>query len=276
MTVTLPTVADALRVAKSQGLDRLDAQLLLGHVLARPRSWLLAHDDAPLGAEQQRAWQALLARRVAGEPVAYLVGEKEFHGLALCVDTNVLVPRPETELLVDWAIERLAAMSIASPRVADLGTGSGAIALAVKHAWPAAGVVAADIDSGALQVARTNARRTGLDISLRQGDWWQALAGERFDLVLANPPYIVGGDPHLAALRHEPMLALTPGGDGLDALRAIVAGTLDHLEPGGWLLLEHGHDQAGAVQALLRAQGFVGIETRPDLGGHPRCTGARR
>ncbi|HWI11396.1 MAG TPA: peptide chain release factor N(5)-glutamine methyltransferase [Burkholderiaceae bacterium] len=276
MSDAATTVAAALRDAKAQGLDRLDAQLLLAHVLARPRSWLLAHDDAALDDPQRGAWQALLARRLTGEPLAYLVGAKEFHGLALQVDANVLVPRPETELLVDWAIERLMAMSSPDPRVVDLGTGSGAIALAVKHAVPPAQVLATDVDPAALQVAQTNARRLGLDIGWRRGSWWSCLAGERFGLILSNPPYIAGGDPHLAALRHEPALALTPGGDGLDALRAIVAGAADHLGPGGWLLLEHGHDQADAVQALLRAHDFVAIETRRDLGGRPRCTGARR
>jgi len=270
------SVADALRDAKVQGLDRLDAQLLLAHVLARPRSWLLAHDDAALDDPQRGAWQALLARRLTGEPLAYLVGAKEFHGLALQVDANVLVPRPETELLVDWAIERLAAMSSPEPRVVDLGTGSGAIALAVKHAVPSAQVLATDVDPAALRCAQANAKRLGLDIGWRLGNWWSCFAGERFDLILANPPYIAGGDPHLAALRHEPTLALTPGGDGLSALRAIVAGAPEHLEPGGWLLLEHGHDQADAVQALLRAHDFAAIETRRDLGGQPRCTGARR
>ena len=276
MSDAAATVADALRDAKVRGLDRFDAQLLLAHVLARPRSWLLAHDDASLDDPQRRAWQALLARRVAGEPVAYLVGAKEFHGLALRVDANVLVPRPETELLVDWAIERLAAMPGADRRVVDLGTGSGAIALAVKHACPSARVLATDIDPAALRVAQTNAQRLGLPVALRQSAWWSGIGSERFDLVLSNPPYIAGGDPHLVALWHEPTLALTPGGDGLDALRAIVAGAPEHLEPGGWLLLEHGHDQAEAVQALLQAQGFAAIETRVDLGGHPRCTGARR
>ena len=270
------SVADALRDAKVQGLDRLDAQLLLAHVLARPRSWLLAHDDAALDDPQRGAWQALLARRLTGEPLAYLVGAKEFHGLALQVDANVLVPRPETELLVDWAIERLAATSSPDLRVVDLGTGSGAIALAVKHAVPSAQVLATDVDPAALRFAQANAKRLGLDIGWRLGDWWSCLAGERFGLILSNPPYIAGGDPHLAALRHEPALALTPGGDGLSALRAIVAGAPEHLEPGGWLLLEHGHDQADAVQALLRAHDFAAIETRRDLGGQPRCTGARR
>ncbi|MEP7102396.1 MAG: peptide chain release factor N(5)-glutamine methyltransferase [Burkholderiales bacterium] len=267
------TVVAALTEAKALGLDRLDAQLLLAHLLARPRPWLLAHDDAVLDAAQHDAFAALLERRAAGEPVAYLVGEKAFHGLVLEIDANVLVPRPDTEVLVDWAIEWLAGTSGA--RVVDLGTGSGAIALAVKHACPSASVIATDVSEAALAVARANAARLGLDVAMQPGAWWQAVEGQRFDLILSNPPYIAGGDPHLAALRHEPTLALTPGGDGLDALREIVAGGREHLAPGGRILLEHGYDQADAVRALLSEQGFVGIETRRDLGEQPRCTGAR-
>jgi release factor glutamine methyltransferase len=271
----MTTLADALGEAKQAGVERLDAQLLLAHLLARPRAWLIAHDDTPLDVAQGPAWRALLARRAAGEPLAYLVGAKEFHGLTLQVDARVLVPRPETELLVDWALERLADATGPAPRVADLGTGSGAIALAVKHAWPAAEVLATDVDDGALEVARANAARLGLALATRRSAWWAALVGERFDLVLSNPPYIAGADPHLPALRHEPSLALTPGGDGLDALRAIVAGAGAHLRAGGWLLLEHGHDQAEAVHALLRLHGFEAIETRRDLAGQPRCTGGQ-
>jgi release factor glutamine methyltransferase len=272
----MTTLADGMREAKRAGVDRLDAQLLLAHLVGRSRTWLIAHDDTTLDAAQEAAWQDLLARRAAGEPPAYLVGEWEFRGLTLRVDPRVLVPRPETEVLVDWALERLAAMGLPTPRVIDLGTGSGAIALAVKHAWPSADLLATDVDEGALAVALANAARLGLPLAARRSAWWAALAGERFDLVLSNPPYIAGGDPHLPALRHEPTLALTPGGDGLDALRAIVAGAGPHLRPGGWLLLEHGHDQADAVQALLRAQGFESVETRHDLAGQPRCTGGRR
>lgn len=269
-----PTVDEATAEAKAASVDRLDAQLLLAHVLARSRTWLLAHGEALLDAAHRDAFRALLARRAAGEPVAYLVGEKEFHGLLLRVDATVLVPRPDTELLVDWAIERLA--GTAGARVVDLGTGSGAIALAIKNACPAASVLATDVSESALAVADANAQRLGLAVALQPGAWWHGLAGQRFDLVLSNPPYIAGGDPHLAALRHEPTLALTPGGDGLAALREIVAGAHAHMAPGAWVLLEHGYDQAEAVQALLRAHGFVEIETRHDLGGQPRCTGARR
>ena len=272
------TVAAALRQAKALGVERLDAQLLLAHTLGRARSWLLAHDDAVLDVAQADALGEALARRAAGEPLAYLVGEKEFHGLMLNVNADVLVPRPESEVLVDWALELLAGElgHIANPRVVDLGTGSGAIALAVKQAHPGAAVTATDLSAAALRVAQANAGRLGLGVTWRCGAWWDALADQRFHLALANPPYIAGGDPHLAALKHEPMLALSPGGDGLGALREIVGAAPDHLEPGGWLLLEHGFDQAEAVRILLQEQGLVGVQTRRDLGGQRLCTGAHR
>jgi release factor glutamine methyltransferase len=275
------TVAQALAEAKAQGVDRLDAQLLLARALSCSRSWLLVHDDAVLTPQQAAGFRAHMLCRADDEPLAYLLGEKEFHSLVLKVSADVLVPRPETELLVDWGLELLellgrAQAGPAQPWVLDLGTGSGAIALAVKHARPNAQVSALDLSPGALAVAGANAGRLGLAIELLQGHWWGGVGDRRFDLVLSNPPYIRQDDPHLAALRHEPRIALTPGGDGLDALRAIVAGAADHLEPGGWLLLEHGHDQAQAVQTLLSEQGFVGVQTRSDLAGLPRCTGAHR
>lgn len=269
----MPTIAQALAQARALGLDRLDAQLIVAARLERPRSWIIANDEAAIDEAQAAAIHAWFARRAAGEPFAYLVGEKEFHGLSLQVDARVLVPRPDTEVLVDWAIELLAGAR--APRVVDLGTGSGAIALAVKRACPHAAVLATDASADALTVARANAERLALDVALAQGSWWSAAADARFELVLSNPPYIAGQDSHLAALRHEPMLALTPGGDGLDALREIVRGAAAHMVPGAWLLLEHGYDQADAVQALLGAHGFADIATRRDLGGQPRCTGAR-
>ncbi len=265
-------ISHALQQARAQGVARLDAQLLLAHLLQRDRSWLLAHDDAVLAEDQANAWQTLLARRAAGEPLAYLVGQREFRGLMLQVSAAVLVPRPETELLVDWALELLPQAPL--PQAIDLGTGSGAVALALKAAAPQLAVTATDLSAAALAVARANAARHGLDITWLEGDWWAAAIGRRFGLALSNPPYIAAGDPHLAALRHEPQAALTPGGDGLDALRALVEGAPGHLLPGAWLLLEHGHDQQAAVQALLRAAGFGPPETRTDLAGLPRCTGA--
>lgn len=272
------TLAQALAQASTEGIDRLDAQLLLGHLLGQSRGWLIAHDDDDLPPQTAEAFKALCLRRAAGEPFAYLVGEREFHGLSLRVSPAVLVPRPDTETLVDWALELLTGelAACASPEVVDLGTGSGAIALAVKHRHPAARVSAVDLSDDALAVARSNAQRLGLAVDFHGGSWWQPIEGRRFDLVLSNPPYIAGEDPHLAALTHEPTLALTPGGDGLDAIRTIVAGAMAHLPPGGWLLLEHGWDQAAAVAAELQTAGFESVSTRTDLAGRNRCTGARR
>jgi release factor glutamine methyltransferase len=267
-------VAAALALARALGVDRLDAQLLLAHRLGRPRSWLIAHDDADLDAGLADAFRADLARRAAGVPLAYLVGAREFRGLHLRVGPSVLVPRPETEHLVDWALEQMAPWP--QPRVLDLGTGSGAIAVAIAHARPDARVMATDIDAQALSVARSNAQAHGVSIDWRQGSWWDAVPDGRFAVVVSNPPYVAGDDPHLAALAYEPLHALTPGGDGLDALRAIVAGAAPHLEPGGALLLEHGHDQADAVRRLLHDAGLVGVCSRRDLAGHERCSGGRQ
>ncbi|MDH4392497.1 MAG: peptide chain release factor N(5)-glutamine methyltransferase [Aquabacterium sp.] len=279
-----PTIAQALASAHALGLDRLDAQWLLGHVLQQGSAWLISHDDQPLAAADAQAFAALCQRRAAGEPLAYLVGQAGFHGLVLRVTPDVLVPRPDTETLVDWALDLLPTLPPAPsglqprgrPQVLDLGTGSGAIALAVAHRQVAALVTATDLSPAALAVAQANARVLGLALRWAQGAWWQALPPDtRFDLVLSNPPYIAAGDPHLPALRHEPQLALTPGGDGLGALRQIVAGAPAHMQPGGWLLLEHGWDQAAAVAQLLAAAGFSDIAHRADLAGHPRCTGGR-
>lgn len=265
-------VREALAAALSAGLPRLDAQLLLGHVLGQPRTWLIAHDDETLTPTQAHDWQGVLTRRVAGEPLAYIVGTRGFHGLELKVSTAVLIPRPETELLVEWALDCLPAAPAAS--VVDLGTGSGAVALAVKHQAFTAEVTATDASPAALAVAQGNAARLGLDVDFALGSWWRAVPGRQFGLAVSNPPYIAGTDHHLADLQHEPRMALTPEGDGLDALRAIVDGAPQHLLPGAWLLLEHGFDQAPAVQALLLARGFSTPQTRADLAGLPRCTGA--
>jgi len=278
------TVAAALAEARRRGVASLDAQLLLARLLATTRTRLIAHDERALTPAESRQWQDALERRLGGEPVAYLLGEKEFHGLALEVDRRVLVPRPETELLVEWACDAIAALASersrsgnqAPIRVVDLGTGSGAIALALKRAHPHSEITAADVSAGALAVARRNAERLGLAIELVETSWWQGLEGRRFDLAIANPPYIAGDDPHLATLRHEPSIALTPGGDGLDALRAIVAGATATIAPGGWLLMEHGFDQAAAVRELLAGAGFSPVRTRRDLAGHERATGGRR
>jgi release factor glutamine methyltransferase len=274
----VPNVDQALTGARAMGVDRLDAQLLLAHVLGRSRAWLLAHGDDAIAAELGARFQELATRRAAGEPFAYLVGEREFHGLALAVGPGVLVPRPDTETLVDWALELLQADPSAAPAVLDLGTGSGAIALALKHACPRARVWAGERSADALAIARRNAARLALDIRFAQGDWWKALAGLAdvpvFDLVASNPPYIAPGDPHLAALGHEPLSALVADDHGLADIRRIATGARGRLRPGGWLLFEHGWQQAEAVSAILRAAGFEGVRTRLDLEGRPRCTGA--
>jgi release factor glutamine methyltransferase len=275
--VSSTTIDAALAGARSAGLDRLDAQLLLGAVLGRDRGWLIAHGDDALAPDQAVRFDALVVRRLAGEPVAYLLGRKDFHGLTLQVSPAVLVPRPDTETLVDWALELLGTelAGTDAPQVLDLGTGSGAIALAIKHRCPRADLSAVDTSPEALAVANANARTLGLPLTLLAGHWWAPVAGRRFDLVVSNPPYIAGDDHHLDALQHEPRLALTPGGDGLDSLREIIAGASAHLRDGSWLLMEHGHDQASDVQALLTAAGLHEVATRRDLGGNERCTGGR-
>lgn len=271
---TRVSVDQALQTARARGLDRLDAQLLLAHRIGRPRSWLLAHGDRPLEPDQQAGFDADCQHRLGGVPVAYLLGEREFHGLALRVTPDVLVPRPETEGLVDWALELLngiAMRDLSEPRVVDLGTGCGAIALAVAHRCPRARVTAIDRSAAALAVARGNAERFGIELTWRLGDWWQANVDAQFDLALANPPYVAEGDPHLMALRHEPPEALVSGASGLDDLARIIAGADAHLA--GWMIVEHGWDQASAVAAAMRAAGAVEVETRPDLANHPRHTG---
>ena len=266
-------VAALLEAARSAGLDRLDAQLLLAAVLGRPRTWLLAHDDVCLPAEAETRWRALLGRRAAGEPLAYLLGEKEFHGLALRGLSGGAGAAPRYRDPGRMGAGTLPTDTAAT--VVDLGTGSGAIALALASSRPLARVTAVDASESALAVARRNGQRHGLAVRWLVGDWFDGLTGERFGLIVSNPPYIAEGDPHLAALQHEPIQALTSGADGLDALRHIVAAAPVHLEPGGWLLLEHGHDQAEAVCALLARAGLSDPRTRRDLAGLPRCSGAQ-
>ena len=270
-------IRQALALARQLGVARLDAQLLLAHALRRERTWLVAHDDHELAVGDQQWFEQALARRRDDVPLAYLTGEREFHGMRLLVTPAVLVPRPETEILVDWALTLLPAPAagVAAPRVADLGTGSGAIALAVRRSAPWAEVTAVDLSEAALEVARENARRLDLDVEFVSGSWWAPLPARDFELVVSNPPYVAGADAHLQALRHEPLAALTPGGDGLAAIQSVIDGACGHLVAGGWLLLEHGHDQSEAVQQRLAAAGFVKCETRCDLAGLPRCTGGR-
>ncbi len=269
------TLQQALHQARQAGLARIDAQMLLLHVLDKPdagRAWLLTHDTDALTPAQQQAFDGLCARRLAGEPVAYLTGRKEFYGLPLHIDARVLDPRPDTETLVDWALEVLADWN--APRIVDLGTGSGAIALALQHQRPDASVWAVDASADALAVAERNAQALRLPLQFAQGSWLQALAPSLvFDAIVTNPPYIAADDPHLAALTHEPLSALASGADGLHDIRAIIAQAPARLAPGGWLLIEHGWDQADAVQALLRGAGFGDVQSRNDLAGIARCTG---
>ncbi len=267
-------VAQCLQQALSQGLARVDAQILLLFALARPlhdRAWLLAHDTELLNEAQQHRWDQALQRRLRGEPVAYITGHKDFFGLTLNVDARVLDPRPDTEILVEWALALLPAGQAA--RVLDLGTGSGAVALALQHQRPAACVTAVDASSDALAVASANALRLNLPVKCVLSHWMDKVPGP-FELIVSNPPYVADGDPHLAALSHEPLSALTSGADGLNDIRQIIAQAPSRLATGGWLLLEHGWDQAAPVQALLREAGFVQVQSRRDLGGHERCTGA--
>lgn len=276
------TVADCLRQAQARGLARVDAQILLLHSLQRPlhdRAWLLTHDDDTLTPVQETAWQDALKRRLQGEPVAYITGRKDFFGLTLAVDARVLDPRPDTETLVEWALACLpeSLPETRSPRILDLGTGSGAVALALQHARPDAKVWAIDASEDALAVARANALRLNLPVQFITSHWLSALDVQRtgrFDLIVSNPPYVAEGDPHLAALTHEPLQALTSGADGLDDIRQIIAQAPTFLVPGGWLLLEHGWDQAAPVQTLLHEAGFERVQSRRDLGGIERCTGA--
>jgi len=245
---------------------RHEAEMLLLHVLGRERSWLFAHATDLLDPATAEAFAALLQRRIAGEPVAYLLGRRGFWTLDLAVSPATLIPRPETERLVELALERLpAGMPL---RIADLGTGSGAIALALASERPLAQIVATDMSADALAVAAGNARQHGLaNVAFRQGSWHAPLADERFDLIASNPPYIANDDPHLAQgdLRFEPATALASGHDGLDDIRLIIAGAPAHLLPGGWLLMEHGWDQGEAIRALLEDAGFVEVGTALDL-----------
>ncbi|RLJ38753.1 peptide chain release factor N(5)-glutamine methyltransferase [Acidovorax sp. 106] len=275
MNNTTPTLAHALNQAHTLGLARIDAQLLLLHAVGRPdagRAWLLAHDTDAMDETVHAQFIALCQRRLAGEPVAYLTGRKEFYGLPLQVDARVLDPRPDTETLVDWALEVIAPQT--SPRVVDLGTGSGAIALALQSQRADAQVLAVDASADALAVAQANGERLGLPVRFQRGDWLQGVDG-LFDAIVSNPPYIASADPHLAALQHEPLQALASGSDGLDDIRTIVAQAPAHLQPGGWLLLEHGYDQSQPVQALLTAQGFDNVQSRTDLAGIARCSGGQ-
>ncbi len=252
----------------------LEAQLLLAHALGRPRSQLLASDLEPVPDAAAERFRALLRRCAAGEPLAYLTGEREFWSLPLAISPAVLVPRPETELVVERALALLD--PLAALQVADLGTGSGAIALAVARERPAWSLLATDLSAAALGVARANARHLGLaNIAFLQGRWCAPLAAGRYSAILSNPPYIAEGDPALPALAYEPALALTPGPTGLEALRAVIDGAAVALQSAGVLVLEHGADQADAVAGALVARGYARVRCHRDLAGHERVTEAQ-
>lgn len=271
MIVSEALRAAAARLEPGNESPRLDAEVLLAHVLGWTRTLLLVAADDPVSDDHQRQFQALVEKREAREPIAYLTGVQEFWSLPLRVTPDVLIPRQETELLVETVLDRLADRP--APRIADLGTGSGAVALALASERSDAHIWATDLQPAALDVARANAEQLGLgDIRFVLGYWLQPLADQRFDAIVSNPPYIADSDPHLDALIHEPRTALTAGSDGLRDLRAIVAAAPACLEPGGWLAVEHGWEQGAAVRELMRQSGLERVETHRDLGGMDRVS----
>ena len=277
-------IAPAARDLLARGADALgplrvdaflEAAILLAHVIGRPRSWLFAHPEAPVSRNMEARFDAMIEQRVNGTPIAYLTGTREFWSLDLHITPDTLIPRPETELLVERA---LALPLPAAARVADLGTGSGAVAAALASERPAWHIIATDTSEGALEVATGNFRRLGLDqVKPRLGSWFRPLAGERFDLIVSNPPYVAEGDRHLSEgdVAHEPRAALSSGPDGLDALRTLTGAARAHLTPGGWLLVEHGWNQGSAVRKLFAAARFTSAETHRDYAGQERVTGGQ-
>ncbi|UGB38625.1 peptide chain release factor N(5)-glutamine methyltransferase [Frateuria soli] len=273
----MPEVRQLLAGAATRLRDRAEAAILLAHALGKSRSWLLAHSDDAVDPTDAAAFAALVERRAAGEPVAYLTGHRGFWTLELEVTPATLIPRAETELLVERALAMLPRQG--APRVADLGTGSGAIALAIARECPHARLLATDASAAALAVARRNAAANRVpNVVFIESDWFAALEGECFDLVVSNPPYIAADDPHLAQgdLRFEPASALASGPDGLDDIRRIIVGARAHLVEGGWLLFEHGWDQGGAARELLEAAGYEEVFTAQDLEQRDRISGGRR
>ncbi len=268
-----PVLATALKLDAAEA--RQEVRTLVGAVLQVNRAWLIAHEHDALPAESVEQYQNLLARRLNGEPVAYLLGEKEFFGRSFKVAPDVLVPRPETELLVELALEKAA--SLPNPRILDLGTGSGCIAVSLALECKHCQVFAVEYSEQALTIARDNAVSLGAQLEFYAGDWFAALPGntQKFDLIVSNPPYIESADPHLAALQHEPITALASGQDGLDDIRRIIEAAPAHLKPSGWLMLEHGWNQAKAVRGLLQGAGFQDVETRKDLAGIGRVSMGR-
>jgi release factor glutamine methyltransferase len=255
-------------------LAPLEARILLAHALQLSRIQLVTQSERTLTAEEAQSVSTLFQRRIGGEPIAYIIGEREFFGLMLYTTPDVLIPRPETELLVELALDRLRA----GGTVLDMGTGSGAIAIALAHSRPDASVTALDVSEAALAIARRNASRHHANIRFLQSNWYDALASQRFDIIVANPPYIVADDTHLSQgdLRFEPVDALTDHADGLSALRTIIEGAPAHLVPGGFLLMEHGYDQALAVRDLLARHGFPQVQSWHDLAGIERVSGGSR
>ena len=269
--------SSALRWA-TQLIDRLDARLLLQHVAGCTAAELLAYAEVALAPDVAAAFEALVKRRQQGEPVAYLTGIAGFYGALLQVSPAVLVPRPETEELVGWALEML--KDRVNPQIVDLGTGSGAIALAIAGALPDAQILAIDVSADAVAIAAANRDRLMRhNVEVRCANWLEGVSDTpQFDLIISNPPYIDAADPHLAGdgVRYEPRLALTDGGNGLSAYSAIVVQAMPRLKPGGWLLVEHGHDQAEAIAALWRAAGLTAVQSRQDLSGNPRMTAGQK
>jgi release factor glutamine methyltransferase len=268
-------------LARAYGVDAFDTTALLTHALKCNRAWLIAHDNDPLTHEQHATIERLMRERAAGTPVAYLVGEREFYGMAIRVTPAVLIPRPETELLVDFALKRLPRPA-AGRRVLDLCTGSGCVAVAIAAERPAARVFASDVSEAAAAVARGNALRMELNLDVRVGDLFAPWVGEQlditqFDVIVANPPYIAAGDTHLQQgdLRFEPRIALTDSADGLQIIQRIVHGAPQHLAAGGWIAIEHGYDQAAAVRELLAQRGFDKIASERDLAGIERISVGR-
>ena len=278
MQAVFSSGSNVAALQRQSPLDALETRILLMHALGMTRIELITRSERVPGAEELQQLRTLVQRRIAGEPIAYLVGQREFFGLPFRVTKDVLIPRPETELLVELALQRAAH----GARLLDMGTGSGAIAIALAHTRADLQVSALDVSAAALDIARQNAAHNlapGGGIHLLQSDWYAALpGGEQFGLIVANPPYIVAGDAHLGQgdLRFEPIGALTDHADGLSALRTIVNGAAAHLAPGGWLLMEHGFDQAAAVRALLMARGFSDVQSWLDLAGIERVTGGVR
>jgi len=269
-------VAQCLMHGQALGLPRLEAQILYLHAIGKPlhdRAWLLAHDTDEVSPEHLAAYEAMALRRLQHEPVAYIVGQKEFFGLTLQIDKRVLDPRDDTEVLVEWALA--CAASLAAPRFLDLGTGSGAIALALQSQRPEAMVTAIDASPEALSLASQNATKLGLAVSFLESNWLSQVRGE-FDVIVSNPPYIEANDPHLAALHHEPLQALVSGTDGLQDIRNIVENAQRHLAQGGWLLIEHGWQQAEQVRSLMQAAGYRHVQSERDLAGIERCSGGQK